>query len=90
MQGVLQSSAFARRGGILQPTHEAPSQRFVPLNCFNLWFIYLYLLIIQDEIQIPSVSVLSPEGLDPLRYQQDCSQKYVLNERGETNLRVQY
>lgn len=51
--------------------------------------MYFY-LIKRDEIQIPGVSVLSPEGLDPLRYRQDCSQKYVLNERGETNLCVQY
>lgn len=39
-----------------------------------------------DEIQIPGVSVLSPNGLDPLKYQQDCPQRYVLNDRGEKNL----
>lgn len=42
--------------------------------------------IIHDEIQIPGVSVLSPNGLDPLKYQQDCPQRYVLNDRGEKNL----
>lgn len=45
-------------------------------------------LIINDEIEILGVSVLPSEGLDPLRYQQDSPQKYVLNERGETNLHV--
>lgn len=47
---------------------------------------FITYLVIHDEIQIPVVSVLSPEGIDPLRYQQDCSHQYVLNERGETNL----
>lgn len=30
MQGVLQSSSLACRGGILQPAHTAPPQRLVP------------------------------------------------------------
>lgn len=37
---------------------------------------------------IISVFVLSSEGLNPLGSRQERSQKYVLNDRGETNLCV--
>lgn len=40
MQGVLQSSAFACRGSVLQPAHQAPSQRSPLLDSFHLWFIW--------------------------------------------------
>uniref|UniRef100_A0A674NW12 Caspase recruitment domain-containing protein 19 n=1 Tax=Takifugu rubripes TaxID=31033 RepID=A0A674NW12_TAKRU len=34
------------------------------------------------RLRLRGVSVLSPNGLDPLKYQQDCPQRHVLNDRG--------
>lgn len=48
MPGILQSSAFACRRSLLQPPHEAPSQRFVPPAASRVDVITY--LIINDEI----------------------------------------